>query len=106
MFSKNTRLTFLLAATLSLAGTPDLFGQCTGPCPSGATDSAVGIALAAFRINPDGSTGTAIGSQTIGSCACIRLRMDISYVPIGPSLGTTVAFSGGQMMIQSASGSF
>src|SRR5437867_2841224 len=95
----------LLVAALCLAAGQNLFGQCT-VCADGATDSAVAVGLSAFRINPDGSTGAAIGSGTIGVCQRIRLRMSVAYSTPGPSGGITVAFSGGQMVIKTASGDF
>src|SRR5262249_31767031 len=91
---------------VSLTLSQDLFGQACVTCPDGATDSAVAVAVAAFRINPDGSTGAAIGGGFVGVCSVIRLRMSVAYTTPGPSGGTTVAFSGGQMIIKTASGSF
>jgi len=75
-------------------------------CPTDATDTGVAVTLAAFRINPDGSTGAAIGSGSIGVCNCIRLRMSISYVPIGASGGKTAFFEGGTMTVGTLSASF
>src|SRR5215471_19080700 len=86
--------------SLVLVSNLNLFGQCTGPCPANGTDSGVGVALSAFFINPDGSTGPAIGSSRVGTCQKIRLRMAISYVTTGPSGGPSVAFSGGHMVIR------
>lgn len=97
------RNTMLLAGVLALLTGGRTSGQ---TCPTDATETAVGIALVALRINPDGSTGSAVGPNPIGICECIRLRMSISYVPIGPSGGKTAFFEGGTMTVRSLSGSF
>ena len=105
MYKNYRYLTSILVGALSIAASQQAWAQCS-PCPANATDTAVGIGLAAFRINPDGSTGPALGTGTAGSCQKIRLRMSLSYVPIGPSGNPTVAFSGGHMVIVTTSGSF
>src|SRR5437773_645154 len=104
MCKKNNLLVLMLVGALSLAFSQNLFAQCT-VCPAGATDSAVAVGLAAFSINPDGTTGPAIRGA-VGVCQSIRLRMSVAYSTPGPSGGTTVAFSGGRMVIRSASGTF
>src|ERR1044072_4490913 len=59
MCRKNNIFVLMLVGALSLAFNQNLFAQCV-VCPAGATDSAVAVGLAAFTINPDGTTGPAI----------------------------------------------
>src|SRR5438874_636189 len=74
-------------------------------CPTDASDTGVAVLMAAFRINPDGTTGPAVVGP-IGICECIRLRMLIRYTTPGPSGGKVSFFEGGTMTIRTASGSF
>src|SRR5947209_20051107 len=102
----NKHLLCLLVVLPIFAARQNLFGQCTNACPPNGTDSGVGVGLSAFLINPDGSTGPAVGGTSVGSCQKLRLRMSISYVATGPSGGASVAFSGGRMVIKTADGVF
>jgi hypothetical protein len=95
------QLKSLLAGLLAIR-----LGPRQGNLPHGRHYTAVGVALSALRINPDGTTGPAVGPNPIGICECIRLRMSISYLPIGPSGGKTAFFEGGTMTVQTLSGSF
>ena len=96
-----------IAAGLTLAGNSNVLSQCVNACPPGATDGPMSVlGLSAFRINPDGGTGAAIGTNQVSPCSAIRLRMALFYSPYGASGGTTVAFSGGSMVLKTASGGF
>src|SRR6266516_1777850 len=75
-------------------------------CPTDASDTGVAVLMSALRINPDGSTGPAIGGGSIGICECLRLRMQIRYVTPGPSGGKVAFFEGGTMKVSTLSGSF
>src|SRR5262245_17542360 len=103
MWKKHLGLTSLLGGVLTLAMSVQSWAQ---TCPTDATDTAVGVALSALRVNPDGTTGPALGANPIGICQRIRLRMSINYLPIGPSGGVTAFFEGGTMTIRNSSGSF
>src|SRR6266496_6297598 len=99
MFKSRSRVGWMapLVGLSAILATSNIWAH---TCPTDATDTGVGVALAAFRINPDGSTGSVIGSEPIGICQCIRLRIAISYVPIGPSGGKTAFFQGGTMVVK------
>src|SRR6266550_5091315 len=106
MFNKITAPVWLVAG-LTLVGSPNLFSQCTDSCPLGATEGPASVlGLSAFLIGPDGTTGSAIGTNQVSACSTIRLGMTLSYSPFGASGGTTVAFSGGSMVLKTPSGHF
>ena len=98
------RLTCALVGLLVSAANQNLLAH---PCPEGASDTAVGMALAAFRVRSDGSVETApIAGGSVGPCQKVRLRMSIAYTTPGASGGTAAAFSGGRMIVHTESGSF
>ena len=107
MSNKKVSTALRLATALSFSISPYVLAQCAQPCPANATDCPLAISgPVAFRINPDGTTGPAIGSGTVSACSKIRLRMALTYVPFGPSGGASAAFSGGRMIIRTPDGVF
>src|SRR5438876_4760340 len=104
MCKNSLRLTCALVGLFASAANQNVLGH---PCPEGASDTAVGMALAAFRVRSDGTVETTpIAGGSVGPCQKIRLRMSISYTTPGASGGTAAAFSGGRMGIHTESDSF
>jgi len=101
---RTMRLTVILSGFLGWAASEDMLGH---PCPDGASDTAVGMGLAAFRVRSDGTVETTpVAGGSVGPCQKIRLRMSISYITPGASGGTAAAFSGGRMIVRTQSRSF
>src|SRR5206468_12536502 len=104
MCKSSLRLTCALVGLLASGANQNVLGH---PCPGGASDSAVGMALAAFRVRSDGTVeATPIAGGSVGPCQKVRLRMSVSYTTPGASGGTAAAFSGGRMVIHTQSDSF
>src|SRR5919108_5127594 len=103
MCSTKFGLKSLLAGLLAISTCCSAWAQ---TCPTDAQDTAVAVALTVLRINPDGTTGPPVGPNPIGICECVRLRMSISYVPIGPSGFKTAFFEGGTMTVRNSNGTF
>jgi hypothetical protein len=83
------------------------FAQCTAPCPADATDGPASIlGLITYKVNPDGTTGSAIGNGTVAPSDKIRLKAALVYSTPGLSGGTCAAFSGGHLIIRTADDSF
>jgi choice-of-anchor A domain-containing protein len=96
------KLKFMLISILATLASINVWAQ---TCPTDATDTGAAVVMAAFRINPDGTTGAPVGPGSIGICQCVRLRMGIRYLATGPG-GKTAFFEGGTMSVRTISGSF